>query len=71
MQPHVKSQILTNVSHELRTPLNGVVGLAELLLDSSLTKDNSDILRTTLLSAKSLQSVIKDLLDLSNLEAEG
>ncbi|MBI4395795.1 MAG: DUF4118 domain-containing protein [Elusimicrobia bacterium] len=65
----VKSQILTNVSHELRTPLNGIVGLAQLLLDSSFTKDQRDFLHTILSSAGSLQSVVENLLDLSHLEA--
>lgn len=42
------------VSHELRTPLNGIVSLAELLLRTSLTPEQRDLLDTVLESGQSL-----------------
>lgn len=34
-----KSHLLATASHEVRTPLSGILGLADLLLDSGLTAE--------------------------------
>lgn len=66
----VKAAFLANVSHELRTPLNGVIGLLTLLMEQPLTPQQSNYVRTALLSAESLLTLISDLLDTAQL-AEG
>jgi len=68
----VKSEFLANVSHELRTPLNSIIGFAELLQDHPALKDDAKGTRyagNIHTSAKSLLTMINELLDLAKIEA--
>jgi signal transduction histidine kinase/DNA-binding response OmpR family regulator len=65
----IKSQFLANMSHEIRTPMNGVLGLAELLLGSELTRRQRRVVQTLRRSGESLLSIINDILDFSRIEA--
>ncbi|KAI0549538.1 putative histidine kinase HHK1p [Xylaria curta] len=65
-----KNIFLANVSHELRTPLNGVIGNSELLRDSNLNKEQSEMAESIRVSADLLLTVINDILDFSKMEAD-
>jgi len=64
-----KSRFVANMSHEFRTPLNGIVGMAELLATSPLTPDQRDSAEVIRASARSLQALVEDVLDISAIEA--
>jgi len=65
----LKTDFLSTMSHEMRTPLNGVIGMTDLLLDTSLDAEQHEFVRIIKTSADTLVSTINDILDFSKIEA--
>ena len=64
-----KSEFLAVMSHEVRTPMNGVLGAAELLLDTELRREQHGLVETIVRSGRSLMVILNDILDFSKIEA--
>jgi diguanylate cyclase (GGDEF)-like protein len=65
----LKAQFTANVSHEIRTPLNGLLGMLQLLRETTLTGKQRERLAVAEASGNTLLALINDILDFSRLES--
>lgn len=65
----VKHDFLANMSHEIRTPMNAVMGMTNLLIDTSITDHQKYYLDAIKNASNTLLYIINDILDLSKMEA--
>lgn len=64
-----KSEFLANMSHEIRTPMNSIIGMADLLMETSPTQEQRQYVEIFREAGEHLLSLINDILDLARVES--
>jgi len=64
-----KTRFLSSMSHELRNPLNSILGFAQLMFDTSMTKEQQEYTQCIATSSRILLDIIGEVLDFSKIEA--
>ena len=65
----VDTDFLVAMSHEMRTPLNAIIGMTELVLDSSLSYEQRAMLKRVVRASEHLLGLVEDLLEVSRIDS--
>jgi PAS domain S-box-containing protein len=69
-EAELKTDFLTTMSEEIRTPINGILGMAQLLLETDLEADQRSFIEVIQNSSRSLLNMVNDTLEFSQLEKD-
>ncbi len=64
----MKEQFIASVSHEMRTPMNAILGMSNLVSQTSLDTEQTNLVSAIKQSSEILLGVINDILEISTLQ---
>lgn len=67
-ESQMKSTFVSRVTHDLRTPLNSINGMGNLLMNTEITAEQQEYLRTIVNAAHNMERLTNDILDLDRIE---
>lgn len=65
----VKNSFLSNMSNEIRTPLNAIVGFSELIIESTDTTEQKELVKYLNENNEKFLKLISDIVDMSKIES--
>jgi signal transduction histidine kinase/CheY-like chemotaxis protein len=65
----LKIEFINNISHEIITPMNGIIGMADLLKETVLSKEQIDYVESIKLSSNIMMETMSDILDFTRIES--
>jgi signal transduction histidine kinase/response regulator of citrate/malate metabolism len=65
----IKEDFLSNISHELRTPMHAISGYADLLINTKLNSEQSEMLKIIKSSVEILITILNDVLDFAKINS--
>lgn len=65
----LKGTFLSSLNHEIRTPLSGILGMTDLLLETTLSEDQLEYVQAARLCAENLFEILNATLEYSALES--
>ena len=64
----MKEQFIASISHEMRTPMNAILGMSNLVIQTTLDKEQYDYISSIKQSSEILLGIVNDILEISTIQ---
>ncbi len=64
----MKEELISKISHEMRTPMNAILGMSNLMLNTQMTEEQEEYIKSMHQSSEILLGIVNDILEISTLK---